>query len=801
MNARLRISILVLGFWSLVTAWPQEVGSVALADGPRASFDNPATLVRGRGVFLNAAALWPPGSGPVALWSPNYLVMAGLSFPSAGAWAYSYDSRNAVHTGHLALGGDFFPVGISYHYREPAGQWGWSLSSWWSFTEWLALGTRHVFWDQNGPIWEASQIGLALRPLVALGLGTRAEVYADVQSRWEEWVSAASFGLRFQPLPGLVVEGGYRIHPDPLLSVGLIFRQTQGEVAVVSSVKPSFDPQLLSLWLSAQSYQKPEPLVVGKVYFVQGADRITDTPEGGGFAAGLFSDAPRSISLRDFLEAIRSAKDDPQVRALVFVNQSLMTSFANIEPIRRALGELRSAGKSIFYYADSISLSAYLLMAGLAEVIAVHPSGAVQIQSLSATRLYFGDFLRRYGVVPENFPSHPDKTAGNVLAEGSPTEAERRQYSRLLARYRETTLALLHQRQPIHDPERVLREGPWLAAHPRFPETGLVDEVQTRAEFLSDLRRRFAGFIDTGNRVDVESAPWSDPLRPEIAVVYVDGDLVDRAAFPGQVDPESFLSRLQQALNHPSTAGVVIRIDSGGGSVFASDEIARGIRRLRERFRNKPIYVSLGAVAASGGYYIAAAGDRIFAARDTVTGSIGVLFLTFQLEKVLENLGIGAASLGQERPRQPDPFLPLTPEIRQKTREDIAAIYRRFADFVKARRGLSDDELDKAAQARIWLGDEAKELRLVDEVGGLEEAAGALATGLGLRNYRLADYYPKVRDLPGGPEVLTRAAGEWGLGELAHTVLRLRQLIPNGGAFLWWDPAAAEFAHGFFQIR
>lgn len=790
MRTRMGILILMLKVSSLGPSWTQEIGGVALSDGPGAGFINPATLARSRGLFLEGVALWRDAGGLDGFWSPQVQLITGISLPETGALAYSFDAASNRHAGHLAVVWGPVPVAFSYRYREPTAQHGWSLSSWFSPTEWLALGTHHDFDQYSHQVfWAGSRSGVALRPLAPLGVGTRLELYADVHNHWEKPLAQSSFGLRFQPLLGVVVSGEYRLLPDPSLSIGVLYRQARGDVAFTSTVTPGFEPQSFSLGVSAQTWQNQEPLSGGKIYYLKRANLITETTRVGSGLSPLFSNDDDVISLSDLMQAIQEAKNDPQVRALVIINQSLVTAFANIMPIRAALKEFKSAQKAILYYGDSISLSAYLLMAGIADEIVVHPSGSVGVQALSGTRLYFGDFLRRNGIVAENFPSHADKTAGNFLAESNPTEAERKQWERLLSRYQKVTLAILEERSQIADPVTTLRRGPWLAASAPM---GLVDAVQTLQEFRSRLNRRFPLHLEVGNSEDVAVASWSGAFQPEIAVVYVDGDLVDQAAFVGQVDPSSFLSQLEIALQNPLTAGCVIRIDSGGGSVFASDEIARGLLRLRERYGDKPIYVSLGSVAASGGYYIAVAGDKIFAQRETLTGSIGVISLTLQIEKLLTNLGINAALLSQERPLVPNPLLPLTSEIRQKVQQDIQVIYNQFANFVKTRRSLTEEELERAAQARIWLGDEAKELKLVDEVGSLADAVREVASQRGLTNYRVASYVPSLRSRD--TSLLVLAARDLGLKDAVNRFLRLRQLLPQGSAYLWWDPTASEAA-------
>lgn len=666
------------------------------------------------------------------------------------------------------------------------------FSFWVSPLSSLALaGRMDVETTDSGLEFERLVHGVALRPLECFGLGPGLEIGADLVSVRGEWLKSWNVGVNFHLPWGVSLHGRYLHEAEPRFEAGLTVRFASGDFGGAGL----FDRSRFhrgSGWLGIRLVQEREPfLAPPRLMFFENTGTIVEAVSQPKFLQELPLPTLGVTELKAFLDKIQEARDDPHNRALVFLNQDFEASYDQILSIRAALGAYKAErGKKIHVHSDRMSMSAYLAFVGLADTLSVHPSGGLDLKTPSRTGIYLAQFLKRFGVEFVGFPSHPDKTAANLLTQAGPTSAEHEQWRRLLNARRQLVLEILQSRPQIVRADQALDEGPFQAVDPRLLAWGLVDVVQTRQQFLSALEREYGHFQRIMERTPFQKTRWEGLHQTNLALVYAIGEILDERQRPDQIDPPSLLQRLQQAFADPSVAGVVLRVDSPGGSILASDEIGRGIRSLRNRY-GKPLYVSMASVAASGGYYISAPADKIFASEATVTGSIGVIFATLQIDDLLREQQIVATLVGSERrPVEPNPLLPMTPEIRDRLSRDVGLYYQRFVDWVQENRRLSPEELDRAARARIWTGKEAQELKLVDEVGGLEQAIGALARDLGLSEWRVIEYRPTFGfDFASAlPELGRVLAREWGVEETVEELGRARALLGREGAYLFWAP-------------
>lgn len=465
---------------------------------------------------------------------------------------------------------------------------------------------------------------------------------------------------------------------------------------------------------------------------VEGAEReglprgsyVLDLRLGGTGARGILAAARR----------LERALHDDRVHGVLLRPRGSGIGLAYAQELRLLIDQLREAGKPVVCHLDDASGAEWYLCAG-ADRVLVDPAGGVRLAGLSSELFHLGDLLRNVGVRADFVRIGEWKSAIEQYHDRRMSAPARRQrvaiqdgaFARLAfdgARDRETTPAAL---------EAVIDAGPHLPEEAL--ERGLVDGFADENDMDEELRDAFGGGFprETGE-------PWEAPARwghrPRIGVVVVDDTIVDGESFDipilgirgsGGVTVSRAIDRLAA---DPSIVAIVLRVDSPGGSVLASDQIHRAVIRARRR---KPVIASLGAVAASGGYYVAAPAHEIWADPSTITGSIGIWFgkvdfaplgrlIGVELETVDRGRHAGATSL----------YRPFTAEERALLARAVRSWYRMFLRRVARGRSMSVREVDALGRGRIFLGDEAVENGLVDRLGGFASALAAARRAAGV---------------------------------------------------------------------
>ncbi len=545
--------------------------------------------------------------------------------------------------------------------------------------------------------------------------------------------------------------------------------------------------------LFSSSAQRPVVPIVPGSYLVLSLDgvNLTDAPpaiEEGGLASLLTGDAPVSLSLRSAVDGLRAAASDDRIVGVwitgSFAGEGYGTGLAALRELRSALGMVRAAGKPVRAYFNNAGLEEYYL-ASVADRVALMPSGLLFLPGLSAEPMFFGDAFKKWGVGVQVTRTGKYKSWVEPFLRRDMSEESREQLSGLLSdtwgSLREEIAAargLAPQAvQKLVDEEGLIEPEVALAA-------GLIDAVCYRDEELDALREetgveegevfRQVDFADyLAHAQDVEFGGG-----PQVAVVYAEGDIVDGEGYEGEVGGSAYARELRSLRENPDVAAVVLRINSPGGSAGAAEEMLRELRLLREV---KPVVVSMGSYAESGGYWIAAYAHRIYCEPTTVTGSIGVFGVQFDLEKLGERIG-----LTWDRVQVGEKAGMLT-VARPKTEAELAVFQRLvdrvYADFISRvaeGRGLTPERVHEIAQGRVWTGGQAVELGLADEVGGLGDAM-AHAASLAKLGERPAVYeYPSTRRLG---DVLT----DWLAGRSAP-----QAFVRSGPFGEWWRKAEGQ---------
>lgn len=432
----------------------------------------------------------------------------------------------------------------------------------------------------------------------------------------------------------------------------------------------------------------------------------------------------RTPTLRETIALIRKAKVDARVKAIVITPGASGALWAQVQELRAALEEFRTSGKTVTAYLEAAGAQEYYL-ASAADRIVLMPAGQLDLTGLATYELFFRGTLDKLGVRPDLLHIGDFKTASNTFTERGFTKAHL-EMSQALNRdwYDELVRAIAAGRRKSADDIRALLDrGPFLAEAAR--QAGLVDQLAYEDQL--DDEKPIAG------TQRLEPAAYAEAVVPmgtpaagaRIALLYAAGSIVSGASsFDGAtgltIGSATFVDWLRKVRLDPSVRAVVVRIDSPGGSAIASEVIWRELMLTREKL---PVIVSMGDVAASGGYYMAVPAHVIVAQPGTLTGSIGVVTGKFVLAGAADQFGVGTGSVSDGRfADMYSPFRPFSPAERARIEEQMQATYELFLSRVVEGRHSTRARIDAVAQGRVWTGHQALERGLVDELGGLDRA-------------------------------------------------------------------------------
>lgn len=451
--------------------------------------------------------------------------------------------------------------------------------------------------------------------------------------------------------------------------------------------------------------------------------------------------------LWDVLHAIDTARVDPKINAVLLDLRYLESAgLAALTEIRDALVQFRAAGKTIIAYSDYYDQSRYFLASSANEIYA-DPMGEFIISGFSVYNQYYGEGLERLGVDVNYFHAGKYKSYGEVFTRSNMSdeakEANRLWSGDLWGHYVRTVSKARSMGEEtfnrfIENYVRLLEEAGGNPVQAAL-DVSLIDGLKNRTELRNHMTE-ISGYsleLESFNQIFFEDYLLlrQDVLPPsgdKIAVINASGTIYNGFEAPGNIGSDSLVQLLETAQFNSDVKALVLRIDSGGGSSFASEIVRRKLEILRES--GIPVIISMGSVAASGGYWIATASDEIWAQPTTITGSIGVFSLVTTFEDPLEEYlginvdGVGTTWMAGSMRSDRD----LDPGIGKIFQHSVDHVYREFLSLVAESRELSVEDVHQMAQGRVWSGLQAKDLGLVDELGGLDDAIHSAAVRTGL---------------------------------------------------------------------
>lgn len=485
---------------------------------------------------------------------------------------------------------------------------------------------------------------------------------------------------------------------------------------------------LIALVLIAGSQNQQVAIKDKSVLVLDLSKAITDAQSPLSLAEALGNSENRPMTLINTIEAIDKAAADPKIVAL-FLDGSQGTynnGYGTLKEIREALKNFRAKGKKIIAYGVSYSEKQYYL-SSIAQEIYLNPSGGLELNGIASQPIFLTGALEKYGIGVQVIRVGKYKSAVEPYIRKNLSPENRQQLEALLNDFWQQYLTTIGTSRNLKTQElQQIADNVGFLNATSAQKAGLVDKIAYYDQVLSKLQEITGQTEANPNSIPkVDIAQYQNnqaqtPSANKIAVVYAEGEIVDGQGSSQQVGGDRFAEAIRKARLDDKVKAVVLRVNSPGGSAIASDLIWRELKLTSE---TKPVVVSMGDVAASGGYLIATAGQKIFAQENTITGSIGVFGVLFNLEKIAANNGITSDVVKTAR------LADINNNYREKTEGELKIyqtsvneFYSLFLDKVAQGRKLPKDKVAEVAQGRVWSGKEAKQLGLVDEFGGIEAA-------------------------------------------------------------------------------
>lgn len=494
------------------------------------------------------------------------------------------------------------------------------------------------------------------------------------------------------------------------------------------------------------------------------------------FDAVLSNSQPSEHLLRNVIKSIDAAADDERINSMVLVLHDFSGGGSSkVLELGESIERFKAAGKPVYAAADLFTQQRYLL-ASFADTIYINPFGGVELKGLGSFRSYYGDAFDKLKVNFHVFRTGEFKDAVEPYIAGEMSESSASQtmmwlediwqvYRQTIASNRGIELNSLDRYANEYD--QLLLEFDGDSAETAL-QSGLVDEVYFRDEIRDELMvniganeeedfylySNYRGYL---SQVEAEY----DENTPKVALVVAAGTILDGSQPAGSIGGDSLAAQLRDLRKTENLKALVLRVDSPGGSAFASDVIRRELALYDEE--DIPVVISMGSLAASGGYWISMPADEVWATETTLTGSIGVFGIVPTIEETLETVGIRRDGVGTGPLASAFILdLPMTDQVAQIIQSSVDHIYDEFLSLVSNSRSITIEDLDELAQGRVWTGNQAIELGLVDRLGSLIDAADSAAAMAGVSdNYQLVEITPPMSWTERLTQIILDSVSSW----------------------------------------
>lgn len=459
-----------------------------------------------------------------------------------------------------------------------------------------------------------------------------------------------------------------------------------------------------------------------------------------------------TLGLNDVLENINKAKADEYIKGIYLNMGYLHAGFATMEEIRNALLDFKESGKFIIAYSEIYTQRSYYL-ASVADKICMYPEGAMELKGMNSTITFYTDALKKIGIEPQIIRHGKFKSAVEPFMLTEMSESNRKQIETYMGSIWGQYLKNVSKARNLSESRlNTIVDNFEIRNAKDAVNLGLIDQLY----YKDQLQNEFAELMQQENFDDVKfikhnkykrvnnGSARSKYKKDKIALIFAQGEIRSGEGSETVIGSERISKAIRKARLDDKVKAVVLRVNSPGGSALASDVIWREAQLCKDV---KPLVVSMGDVAASGGYYIAAPADKIYASPNTVTGSIGVFGMLMNFEELYtEKLGLTFDQVKTNK------FADLGSTTRALTTEEydiihsgVVEVYETFTSKVSDGRGISQEDVDAIGQGRVWSGENAMDIKLIDEYGGLNEAVAGAADLAQMDDYRVIEL-PEQKD-------------------------------------------------------
>ncbi len=474
---------------------------------------------------------------------------------------------------------------------------------------------------------------------------------------------------------------------------------------------------------------------------------IIDSPTEDQEELFAFSDKQKNILIYDMLEAIKKAKTDDKIKGISIETDGIRAGFTQLDDIRSALEDFKKSGKFVYAYGNVVSQSAYYL-GSVADQYILNPAGGIDLKGLSTEVLYMKNFADKYGIGIQIIRHGKYKSAVEPFMRDDMSPENKEQLSTLLNDIWSINSNKIATSRKIDSAQfRTVVDSLYGAIPDLSLQNKLADKLMQKSEYDQMLKTKlnlkekdklakisFTKYINSYSDDDSKK-------DQQIAVLYASGAIYNGEGYQ-DIYADNFVKEIKKLTENDKVKAVVLRINSPGGSANASDEILFELQQLKKK---KPIIVSFGDYAASGGYYIAMAADKIYSEPNTLTGSIGVFGMIPYFKEIANKNGFTAIPVTTNaNSNMYSPINGVTPGGVTILTKSVEQTYKRFVHFVTENRKKSFEQIDEIGGGRVWSGTRAKQIGLVDELGSLQDAIAFAAQKVKLKEYGVTSYPKKI---------------------------------------------------------
>lgn len=502
-----------------------------------------------------------------------------------------------------------------------------------------------------------------------------------------------------------------------------------------------------------------------------------------------FKSEEKKIMLYDMLKAIETAKSDDRIKGISIEADFMNAGMTQLDDIRAALDDFKKSGKFVYAYGNTVSQPSYYL-GSVAQKYFLNPAGGIELKGMASQVTFFKDFADKYGIGIQVLRHGKYKSAVEPYLRNDISPENQEQLSTLLNDiWNRKSAGIAHSRRIAGGEFKTIVDSLYAILPENTLKYHLVDRLMQKSQYEAFLKRNlklkdddklnrisFADYIKSGEKTTG---------KEEVAVLYASGNINNGDEY-NDIYSEHYAKEIQKLADDEDVKAVVLRVNSPGGSANAADEILFELQQLKTK---KPLIVSFGDYAASGGYYIAMAADRIYTEPNTITGSIGVFGVIPNVKGLAERNGIRSDVVKTNASSEFVSLLNgMAPGAERMLTKNIEQTYKRFVGFVTQNRKMSYDAVDRLAGGRVWSGTRAKEIGLVDQLGSLDDAVKFAAGKARLKSYSVTAY-PKMKTkfevfLNADEDEISEKILERKIGAEPAAWLKLFKNMPSSGSFM-----------------